>query len=120
MSNILAIAQKELKSYFASPIAYIVIGFFVLLYGYFYALTLQYFVRESMQMSQMGGPGGMPSMNINERMIRPVLSNVTVELRSVEDPSPISVQLGRGAGRDVAWTQLGGKQHGSLIGITDR
>ena len=28
MSNVLAIAQKELKSYFASPIAYIVIGFF--------------------------------------------------------------------------------------------
>jgi ABC-2 type transport system permease protein len=79
VSNILAIAQKELKSYFASPIAYIVIGFFVLLYGYFYALTLQYFVRESMQMSQMG-QGGAPSMNINERMIRPVLSNVTVVL----------------------------------------
>ena len=26
MTNILAIAQKELRSYFASPIAYIVIG----------------------------------------------------------------------------------------------
>ena len=36
MSNILAIAQKELKSYFASPIAYIVIGFFALLFGYFF------------------------------------------------------------------------------------
>ena len=47
MSNILAIAQKELKSYFASPIAYIVIGFFALLYGYFYALILQYFVRQA-------------------------------------------------------------------------
>jgi ABC-2 type transport system permease protein len=79
VNNILAIAQKEVKSYFASPIAYIVIGFFVLLYGYFYALTLQYFVRESMQMSQFG-QGGAPSMNINERMIRPVLSNVTVVL----------------------------------------
>ena len=54
MSNILAIAQKELKSYFASPIAYIVIGFFVFVYGYFYWLMLTYFVRESMQMSQMG------------------------------------------------------------------
>ena len=31
MSNILAIAQKELRSYFASPIAYIVIGLFALL-----------------------------------------------------------------------------------------
>ena len=36
MRNILAIAHKELKSYFASPIAYIVIGLFALLFGYFY------------------------------------------------------------------------------------
>ena len=41
MSNILAIAHKELKSYFASPIAYIVIGVFALLYGYFYVVMLQ-------------------------------------------------------------------------------
>ena len=40
MSNILAIAHKELKSYFASPIAYIVIGLFALLYGYFYIAML--------------------------------------------------------------------------------
>ena len=36
MSNVLAIAHKELRSYFASPIAYIVIGFFALLFGWFY------------------------------------------------------------------------------------
>ena len=41
MRNVLAIAQKELKSYFASPIAYIVIGLFALFYGYFYAVMLQ-------------------------------------------------------------------------------
>ena len=45
MSNILAIAQKELRSYFASPIAYIVIGVFALLYGFFYFVMLEYFVR---------------------------------------------------------------------------
>ena len=32
MRNILAIADKELRSYFASPIAYIMIGLFSLLY----------------------------------------------------------------------------------------
>ena len=31
MRNTLAIAQKELRSYFASPIGYIVLGFFALL-----------------------------------------------------------------------------------------
>ena len=79
MSNILAIAQKELRSYFASPIAYIVIGFFALMYGYFYAVMLQYFVRASMQMNQMGMQGPQ-SMNVNEQMVRPLLQNVTVLL----------------------------------------
>ena len=40
MRNILAMAGKEVRSYFASPIAYIVIGVFALLYGYFYIAIL--------------------------------------------------------------------------------
>jgi ABC-2 type transport system permease protein len=76
MTNILAIAQKELRSYFASPIAYIVIGMWALLYGYFYASLLQYFVRQSMQMSQFGGQ--QPPVNINEQMIRLLFQNVTI------------------------------------------
>ena len=75
MSNILAIAQKELRSYFASPIAYVTIGFFALLYGYFYAVGLAFFVRQSMQMGQFGGG---QSVNINQMMIRNVVQNVTI------------------------------------------
>ena len=78
MRNILAIAHKELRSYFASPIAYIVIGLFALFYGYFFALLLQVFVRNSMNMGQMGG--GQQPMNINQDMLRPVLQNVTILL----------------------------------------
>ena len=77
MSNILAIAHKELKSYFASPIAYIVIGFFALLYGWFYAVMLQFFVRASLQMGQPG-MGGPQSANVNEMMIRPLMQNVLI------------------------------------------
>jgi len=76
MGNVVAIANKELRSYFASPIAYIVIGFFVLLYGYFFAVMLQYFVQSSLQMSQMN-PG---PQNINEMLVRPLMQNVTVIL----------------------------------------
>jgi ABC-2 type transport system permease protein len=75
MTNILAIAQKELRSYFASPIAYIVIGIWALLYGYFYASLLAYFVRQSMQMSQFGGA---QPVNVNEQMIRLLFQNVTI------------------------------------------
>jgi ABC-2 type transport system permease protein len=77
LSNVLAIAQKELKAYFASPIAYIVIGFFVLLFGYFYYALLVYFNQQSMQM--MGMQGG-PAQNVNEQMIRPLFLNASVIL----------------------------------------
>ena len=74
MRNILAIAQKELRSYFASPIAYIVLGFWALLYGWFFITILAYFVRASMQ----GGQFGPQSTNVNQQLIRPLIQNVTI------------------------------------------
>src|SRR3979490_2676132 len=79
MSNILAIAQKELKSYFASPIAYIVIGLFALLYGWFFVAILAYFARPRMQMGELGGQGAQ-AMDINQQLIRPLMANVTILL----------------------------------------
>ena len=76
MSNILAIAQKELKSYFSSPIAYIVLGLFAFVYGYFFAVMFSYF----MQMSMRGAMGGAPAMNVNQDLLRPVTQNMLVVL----------------------------------------
>ena len=76
MRNILAIAHKELKSYFSGPIAYIAIGLWALLYGYFFIAILQYFVRQSMQMGQFGM--GPQALNVNQQLIRPLLQNVTI------------------------------------------
>src|SRR4051812_22281808 len=78
MRNMLAIAHKELRSYFASPIAYIVIGLFALLYGYFHVTLLAFFIRQSMQMGQMGMGAPPQPMNVNQMMIRPVLQNLTI------------------------------------------
>jgi ABC-2 type transport system permease protein len=76
MGNILAIAEKELKSYFASPIAYVIIGFFALVFGYFYVVSIDFFVRASMQM----GMPGQGQVNIHTMAIRPLFQNVTVVL----------------------------------------
>jgi ABC-2 type transport system permease protein len=76
MSNILAIAQKELKAYFASPIAYIVIGFFVLLFGFFFYTLLLLFNQQGMRGAFEGGP----AQNVNESMIRPLFLNASVIL----------------------------------------
>ena len=72
--NIVTIAGKELRSYFASPIAYVIIGLFSLLFGWFFYAYLMMFVRESEQMMQFGGG----SANVNQRMIRGVLQNAAV------------------------------------------
>ena len=54
MSNILAIAHRELRSYFVSPIAYVVVGLFALLYGYFYIASLAFMVQFSSQAGMFG------------------------------------------------------------------
>ena len=77
MRNTLAIANKELRSYFAGPIAYIAIGLWALLYGYFFVAILAFFVRQSMQMNQFGMQGPQ-AMNVNQQLIRPLLQNVTI------------------------------------------
>jgi ABC-2 type transport system permease protein len=71
--NVLAIADRELRSYFSSPMAYIVIGFFLLPFGVFFFLYLQAFVKQSLQMAQYGG-----AMNVNQQVVRYVLQNASV------------------------------------------
>lgn len=79
MSNILAIAHKEIRAYFASPIAAIIIGLFALLFGYFYVAILTWFVQQGTQMA-MGMGMGPTTLNVNQQMIRPLLLNMTVVL----------------------------------------
>ena len=77
MNNILAIARRELHSYFASPIAYVIIGLFALLFGWFFNAILGFFVRQGMQMGQFG-MSGPAVMNINQQLIRPLFLNASV------------------------------------------
>jgi ABC-2 type transport system permease protein len=75
MRNIFVICRKELRTYFVSPIAYILLTMFALIFGFFFWNSLGYFVFAGMQ-SQMRGES-FP-MNLNEQIVRPLLSNVGV------------------------------------------
>src|SRR6476659_3731604 len=77
MNNILAIAHKELKSYFSTPIAYVVIGFFALLFGYFSYAMLIIFNQQSLQLGVLEGGG---NVDINQQLIRPLFLNASVIL----------------------------------------
>src|SRR5215207_5373020 len=76
MRNVMAIAGRELRSYFASPIAYVLIGFFALVFGWMYVGVMGWFVQQGTQMGM--GMGGPQSLNVNQQMIRPLLLNLTV------------------------------------------
>jgi len=75
MRNVWIICRKELGSYFVSPVAYILLIMFGLIFGYFFWNALGAFVFESIQ-SEMSGRS-FP-MNLNEWIIRPLLSNLSV------------------------------------------
>jgi len=75
MRNIWVICGKELGSYFASPIAYLLLTMFGLIFGFFFWNALAIFIVEGMEMQMRGQ--GFP-MNVNEQIIRPLLSNVGV------------------------------------------
>ncbi len=76
MRNIWTIAQRELYSYFVSPVAWVLLAIFGLLSGVFTYLISANFVQYALQ-SQMSGQGAGP-MNLNEQVIAPVFSNVAV------------------------------------------
>ncbi|HXJ04011.1 MAG TPA: ABC transporter permease [Candidatus Acidoferrum sp.] len=75
MRNVFIIWRKEMRSYFVSPVAYLLLAMFAVIFGFFFWNILGYFVFTGME-SQMRGE--MFPMNVNEQVIRPLLSNVGV------------------------------------------
>jgi ABC-2 type transport system permease protein len=70
VKNVLLICWKELRSYFASPIAYAVLADFALVFGVAFYTATNDLVRFSFQAQMMGQP---QSMNVNEQIVRPLL-----------------------------------------------
>jgi ABC-2 type transport system permease protein len=75
MRNILAVAGKEIRAYFHSPIAYLVMTVYAVLCGFFFSSMTSRFVVMSLRMEMMGG-GGMPPVSLNEVIIRNLLEGV--------------------------------------------
>ncbi len=79
MSNVWTIAMREFRVYFTSPIAYIVLAMFALIYGYFFTTGLAFFLDYSANAGAQGGMGA-PPMNVNQFVIEPTLGNMTIVL----------------------------------------
>src|SRR5579884_1668856 len=75
MRNILAVAGKEIRAYFHSPIAYLVMAVYAVLCGFFFYSFTATYVVQTFRMQAMGGMG-MPNMTINDYVIRPLFEGV--------------------------------------------
>ena len=80
MRNVLTIAGRELKSYFVSPIAYVVLTGFLLLGGWFFFNLLARFNSILTYYSMQQNPQVLQRLNLNEFVIAPLLHNLSVVL----------------------------------------
>ena len=80
MRNAITIAGKELRSYFVSPIAYVVLTGFLLLGGWFFFNLLARFNFLLQIYSSFRNPEAQARLNLNEFVIAPLLHNLSVVL----------------------------------------
>src|ERR1700720_1426901 len=80
MRNTFTIAGKELQGYFVQPVAYVVLTVFLLLGGWFFFAMLRP-VDEMVQLIQMMGQSDqLKQMNLNSRVIDPLLHDLSIVL----------------------------------------
>jgi len=78
--NVLTIAGREIRSYFSSPVAYVLLASYVALAGYFFFALLSAFNQALSIYSMMRQPEMLQRFNLNEMVIRPLLQNMAVLL----------------------------------------
>lgn len=76
MKNILALMGKELRIYFNSPMAYVVIAIFLLINGYLFYNIVVFTVNQAMQLIRF--QQSLPQININAMILRPVFHQMAV------------------------------------------
>jgi ABC-2 type transport system permease protein len=80
MRNTLVIAGKELQSYFVQPVAYVVLTVFLLLGGWFFFSLLRQFDEMIQLIQMMGQQQELAQMNLNSRVIEPLLHDLSIVL----------------------------------------
>lgn len=78
MRNIWAICKKEIKTYFHSPIAYVIITVFLLLTGFFFNSLIGWFNSQAIQLAR--NPAYYQQLNINQMVFSPLFHNVSIIL----------------------------------------
>ena len=77
LRNVWALVEKEWRHYFGSPIAYVALCIWALLFGGFYFLVVNRFIVYSLR-AGASEFGGAPKLSLNDWVISGVLHNMAV------------------------------------------
>ena len=80
MRNIVTIAGREIRSYFASPVAYVLLAAYLALAGYFFFALLSAFNQTLQIYGMMRNPEMLARFNLNQMVLAPLLHNLSVLL----------------------------------------
>ena len=80
MTNVWAFAYREVRSYFVSPVAYVVLAGFLLLCGWFFCVYLTQFSQMVAMYAQFQQPQMLEQMNLNDMVMAPLLQNMVIIL----------------------------------------
>lgn len=72
MRNMLTLTRKELRSYFQSPVAYVVIAIFLLIAGVIFSLRFLMFANDSLEMSRNPYMMQQHDLNLTEYVLEPM------------------------------------------------
>ncbi len=78
LKNIFAVSKKEFKTYFSTPVAYVIFGVFVIICSYFFVRLVEFFQRQSVQYMQFRAPHMLEKMNLNDMVLRPLFLNIDI------------------------------------------
>jgi ABC-2 type transport system permease protein len=74
--NTLAIAGREVRAYFTSPLAYVVIGVFLVLSGYIFWASLYRFSELCLRFGN--NPYVSQQLNVNDMVVRPLFGTIGI------------------------------------------
>jgi ABC-2 type transport system permease protein len=75
LRNIWTVARRDFKTYFTSPIAYIIIAGFMVIMGWMFFFNLSHFNMQNMQYQQFNAG---KAISITEGIVRPLYGNMNV------------------------------------------
>jgi ABC-2 type transport system permease protein len=72
------IFKKEMRLYFTSPVAYVILAIFLVIAGYFFSAIFSFFTMASMQAAM--NPQMARELTVTDSVMRPLFSNMSVIL----------------------------------------